>query len=110
MSKIMPIPSQFKDILDNLVDSLNDGSNTNALVEAKQIYTLTNDILGHEKREKYLNGEKDFLKNRLQEYQQCHDILSSSFGIQYKVREKLKGEEINRDKKDCYKEKRKAIV
>lgn len=52
-------------MLDNLVNNLNDGSNTEVLAEARRIYTLNNNILGLRKRKKGLNRERNLLKNQL---------------------------------------------
>ena len=59
----MLIFNQLNNILDNLLSSLNDGSNTEASSMPRQIDRLNNDILGIKKRKKSLYGKRELLKN-----------------------------------------------
>lgn len=59
----MPIPNQFKNIFDDLIDSLEDNTNTEVLAKSRQTHMSNNDIPGLEERIKNLNEEKNILKN-----------------------------------------------
>lgn len=50
-------------MLDNFVNSLDDGFNTEALFKIKQICILNNNIFSPREREKNLDKKKNFLKN-----------------------------------------------
>lgn len=80
MSKIMPLPNWFNNTHDNLFNSLDDDFNTKTPAKSMEIYMLSNNIPSPKKRERGFNEEKNFLKNRLQGYQQYYEILPSSFG------------------------------
>lgn len=66
-------------MLDNLIDSSNDGSDTDAPVKARQTHVSSNNIPCPEKKEKVLDWEGNLLRNWSQGHQQCHDTPSSSF-------------------------------
>lgn len=51
-------------MLDDLVHSLNDDSNIETLAGTRQTHILSNNILGHGKKERGLNGESKLLKNQ----------------------------------------------
>lgn len=55
-------------MLKNLIDSLDNNFNTEVLDELRQNWISSNNIPSHRKKERSLNKEKNFLKNRLQEY------------------------------------------
>lgn len=61
MSKIILISNWFKDMFDNLVNNINDDSNTKTLARSKKIYISSNDILNPGKKKKDLNEEKNLL-------------------------------------------------
>lgn len=61
----MLIPNLFKDMLDDLIDNSDDGSNTKAPAKSRQIYMSSNNISGLGERKRSLNKERDFLRNRL---------------------------------------------
>lgn len=79
MLEIMLIPNLFRDILNNLIDSSDDGFNTQALAELMQIHILSDNIPSLGEREKGLNEKRDLLKNWLQAHQPYYETLSSSF-------------------------------
>lgn len=62
MSKIIPILNRFKYTFDNLINSSNKGSDTEAPAEARWIYILNNHIPGSREKEKGLEGERQLLK------------------------------------------------
>lgn len=64
MSEIMPISHQFKDTLDDIIDSFDEGFDTKTSAKLRQIYLSSNDILGPEESKKDLYKERNFLKNR----------------------------------------------
>lgn len=97
-------------MLNNLVNSLNDASDSEAQVEAKWIHVSSNKILGFREKEKSLDKEKDFLKNRLQRYQQSHNAITLSFCIERRDKWKVRREEGNRNKKACWGSKKEAVV
>lgn len=97
-------------MLDNLVNNLNDGSNTEVLAEARWIYILSNNIFGLRKRERGLNEEKNLLKNQLQGHQQCHDTSPLFFDTQLRDRRKVMRKKDNKDKKSYCKRRRELIV
>ena len=109
MSEIMPVPNWFKDTLNNLINSLDDGSNIEAPAKSRQIYMSSNNIPGPGERKKSLNKEKNLLKNRSQGHQQCHNTLLFFFAAQ-QGGGKVRGKEMNMNKGSCFAGKKKAVI
>lgn len=98
MSKIIQILNRFKYMLNDLIDSSNDGSDTKVLAEARRIHLLNNNIPDPRERERDLDGERDLLRNWSQGHQQRHDTFPSSFSTRHGGGRKVIREEGNKDR------------
>lgn len=67
-SEILIIFNQYKDTLDNLIDSLDNNSDIKLLAILKWIDILSNNILGLENSTSSLKKKNDFSRNKLQEH------------------------------------------
>lgn len=59
----MAIPNQYKDTLNNLVNSSDDGSDIETLAKLRQIHELNNNIPSLGIKRRGFNDEKDLLGN-----------------------------------------------
>lgn len=77
----MLISDWFKDMLNDLVDSLNDGSNTEVLAESRQIYILRNNILGSGEKKEVLMKKKTSWKTGYKGINNTITLFPLFFGL-----------------------------
>lgn len=63
-------------MLNNLIDSLDDNSNTELLAMSRQINMLSNNIFEPKNSTSGLKKKRNLLRNGSQEHQKRHDTLS----------------------------------